>query len=563
MFSLDAAQKALDAHCDSLVALQHADGSLHRSDWGLDDPGGTCSLVALCLYTGRHLAAAERALDYLEAYQRASGLTDLRDCNFDSSPDAGFILQAVCPALTSRALTPLPLSPSPRSSATGGEGSLNSLPSPSPQKAPRNEETWGEGGAERRVRAFLRRMVAGTLTGGFHTPNHRWVMSAGLALAEQCFPDLSEQIKPVIASYLAEGFDLNADGAWIERSAGVYDAICAKSLLILAECGYETESCLAAVRRNLELNLQLFHADGTIETGLSRRQDHGTRSVPASLIVPLLWAGTLLKEPRFLQAAAFLQEKVPLDGYGLTQLLRKYGEPGALGPALPESYAAHYPILQAHRIRRGVLSATVFGGTTRLLHLVAGQAELVSVKISQAYFGVGRFVGDSIREERGGAVVLRSEGTLSPYRPGYELPLGRPVPPERYQEMRSERVLRRVPNCLSELTVRECESGLELRYVTLDGMDRVPAQLALDFAPGGIWETDDTAFQPQAGQVIFLKNGMGRMRYGRDVIELSPGTAAHQMWAMRDSEPAPGLVRVLLTFLTPLEHTVFLRHRTI
>ena len=46
-------------------------------------------------------------------------------------------------------------------------------------------------------------------------PNHRWVMSAGLALAEKCFPDLSEQIKPVIESYLAEGFDINDRYDWI------------------------------------------------------------------------------------------------------------------------------------------------------------------------------------------------------------------------------------------------------------------------------------------------------------------------------------------------------------
>ncbi|WP_309708622.1 hypothetical protein [Armatimonas sp.] len=533
MFSLEAAQKALFAQCDSYVALQKPDGAIHRADWGLDDPGATCSLVALCLYTGHHLEAVSRALDYLEAYQRPSGLTDLRDCNFDSSPDAGFILQAMCPAISSP--NPLPL--------LGGGG----------------EERAG-GGGRSRTEAFLRRMVAGTLTGGFHTPNHRWVMSAGLALAEKCLPDLSEQIHPVIQSYLAEGFDLNADSAWIERSAGVYDAICAKSLLILAECGYETEACLEAVRRNLTLNLHLFHADGTIETGLSRRQDQGTRTVPSSLIIPLLWAGKVLDEPRFLQAAAFLQERVPTDGYSLMEFLRRFGEPGAIKPKLPESYALHYPVLQAHRIRRGELSVTVFGGTTRLLHLVRGQAELVSVKISQAYFGVGRFVGDSNREEKG-AVVLRSEGKLSPYRPGDELPLGRPVPPENYQAMRAERALRRVADCTSELEVKALEdgSGVSLRYVTLDGLDRVPAQLALDFAVGGVWETDDTAFQPQAGQVIFLKSGVGRMHYGRDVIEISPGVSAHQMWAMRDSEPAAGLVRVLLTFLTPVDYFIILK----
>src|SRR5690242_6555804 len=91
-------------------------GAVIRADWGVDDPGGTAGLVALALWT--HLVRvrypdlvgpapeddllAQRALlalGYLERVQRPSGLTDLRDCNYDSSPDAGFILQAILPPL--------------------------------------------------------------------------------------------------------------------------------------------------------------------------------------------------------------------------------------------------------------------------------------------------------------------------------------------------------------------------------------------------------------------------------------------------------------------------------
>ena len=549
-FTLHDTLPRLAAQCDSYLALQRADGAIERADWGLDDPGATCSLVGLCLYTqavvggkpeqeAKRLDATERALTYLEGYQRQSGLTDLRDCNFDSSPDAGFILQAMCPAVAAARKHPL-------REAGGGQ----------PQRG--TSDGWGEVLA--RTEAFLQRMVAGALTGGFHTPNHRWVMSAGLAQAEALFPDLFPQIKPVIERYLAEGFDLNTDGAWIERSAGVYDAICDKSMLILAAHGYIREAALDAACRNLTLNLHLFHADGTIETGLSRRQDFGTRSVPSPLIVPYLLANAYRPNPAFLAAAAFLQERTPTDGYGLTQFLLAHSEPEAAAPALPTSYLQHYPELRVVRLRRDGLSATAFSGTTRLLHLVAGNAELVSVKISQSYFGVGRFVGDdlSVTEE---AITLLSEGKLSPYRPGYELPLGRPVPYEQYSALRAERELRRVPDCTSTLEIREIDGGLELHYKALDSLDRVPAQIALDFAPGGIWETEDIALQPQPGQVLFLKRGTGRMRYGRDAIEISPGADGHRMWAMRDAEPAPGLVRVLLTFLTPAEHVLALRCR--
>lgn len=527
-FALAQTLPGLGAHAASYLDLQRPDGSLARADWELDDPGGTCGLAALCLYAAAMrrrfpavaipgpddatlFAAAARALDYLEAYQRPSGLTDLRDCNFDSSPDAGFILQAICPAIeAARGLSP----------------------------------------EAERLEAFARRMTVGAMQGGFHTPNHRWVIAAALAQAGRLFPEID--VRPVLDAYLAEGFDLDADGAFLERSAGVYDAICDRSLLLLFD-DYGYAPALDAALRNLDLDRFLFHADGTIETGLSRRQDYGTRAVPSTMIAPYLWAGLRAGRPDLIALARWLQEKAPADAYSLTQVLQRCGEPDETAPAAPEAYARHFPALGVHRIRRGPLSATLFTGTTRLLHLVCGRAELASVKISQSYFGVGRFVGDSLAVD-GAVATLRSEGKSSPYRPGYEQPLGRPVPPDRYAAMRAEREIRRLPPCTSELTVREIPDGLALRYRTLDGYDRVPAQIALDFAPGGIFESEGVRFEPRAGQVLFLDAGFGSMRYGQDVLTVGPGAHAHRMAAMRDAETAPEHVRILLTFLAPADH---------
>ncbi|MEJ5312554.1 MAG: hypothetical protein WHX52_22535 [Anaerolineae bacterium] len=112
---------------------------------------------------------------------------------------------------------------------------------------------------------------------------------------------------------------------------------------------------------------------------------------------------------------------------------------------------------------------------------------------------------------------------------------------------------------MSTLTIREVEGGFDLRYETLDGLDGVAAQVAFDFLPGGVWETDDTLTRPQAGQVLFLKQGYGMMRYGHDVIRIGPGAHAHAMWAMRDAELAPDHVRVLLTFITRVDVTLQIR----
>jgi hypothetical protein len=112
------------------------------------------------------------------------------------------------------------------------------------------------------------------------------------------------------------------------------------------------------------------------------------------------------------------------------------------------------------------------------------------------------------------------------------------------------------------LTIEEVEGGFDLHYQTLDGLDGVAAQMAFDFPVDGIWETDDTMTRPVAGQVLFLKRGHGTMRYGHDVICIGPGAHAHAMWAMREAETAPDHVRVLLTFMTPVDVVIEVRvHR--
>ncbi len=240
--------------------------------------------------------------------------------------------------------------------------------------------------------------------------------------------------------------------------------------------------------------------------------------------------------------------------------LLKCGDPAPTEAALPTSYARHFPLNGLWRVRRNNLSASFFQGVTRLLSLTYGKAELSSLKISHTYFGTacGHFIGDDLRVADNQA-VLRSEGLGRPRRPGYELPLGRPVPPEDWNAAFAKRDLYAIPPLTSELVVDEADGGFDLRFHHLDGLDHVATQIAFDFPPGGTWETVDTRTQPGAGQVIFLKNGYGEMRYGSDVIRIGPGATAHGMWQMRDAETAPGHVRVLLTFWTPVDHRFTIR----
>lgn len=536
-------------------------GAVIRADWGVDDPGGTAGLVALSLWTHLlrelhpALVGAEPdnatlayrallALSYLERVQRPSGLTDLRDCNYDSSPDAGFILQAIVPPLLLARNT-----------------------------APALSSEWAE--VTVRLTEFARKMVEGAKTGGFHTPNHRWVIAAALHLAQQLFPDMSG-LDTTIEAYLVEGIDIDEDGFYIERSAGVYDAICARSLYILADCPSAKSLNLdSVVARNLLANTHLLNFDGTIETGLSRRQDAGTAPLAASLAVPYLLAHFRRpipngeKAPLFLGIAQALWELTPperRDYYGMSQALLRYGVPKPVtSPSPLTAFSTRYfPANGLWRMRRGSLSVSVFRDQPRLLDFRFGAAFLAGVSIHQSYFGVGQFLADVVEVSDSGEIVLISTGTRHPSRPGYDQPLGRPVPPELWQEIRGEREVRRVPPAASRLTITPAGNSLSVRFQTTDGLDRVTSQIAFDFAAGGVWETGDTCFEPQPGQTIFLKKGEAAMRYGRDVITIGPGADAHRMTKMRDEVPAaPGLTRVLMTFVTPIDHTFTLAAGTV
>jgi hypothetical protein len=506
-------------------------GAVVTSDDGRPSPWRTAALIVAGTYVfvgrgGLGEPTVHRmvlAADALLGMQRPSGLIDLPTVNIDSGPDTAFAVQRLCTAV--ELLRTKPNLGAAWSAITEG------------------------------VERFIRRAAPGMCTGGFHTPNHRWVIASALAQSLALFPDL--EAAATIEAYLLEGIDVDAEGFFIERSIGVYDAVNTRAWLLLAENWDLPSRALDAVRRNLRLDLHLLHGDGTAETGLSHRQDYGHRTVPTGLIPCYLLYNLARSEPAFCTAAQRIwqQAETPGDAQWTAYALIKASDPGPATDAVVDDFTLNLPKNGIWRLRRGPLSVSTFRDATRLLTLGYGRAMLSGIRIDQTYFGeaCGHFISDDmVVDERG--VTLRSEGCGRPRRPGYELPLGCEVPPEFWKARVLDRNLRELPPATSELVLTEIEGGVSLRYRTLDGVEGVAAQIALDFEPGGIWETADTRLKPQPGQVLFLKNGWGEMRYGTDVIRIEGGAHAHSMWRMRSTEAPGESVRILLTFVTPVSH---------
>lgn len=525
-------------------------GAYISSEHWLDEPGhiGTTRYIVRCGYIALAqarfpdsaptfptqsdlLTRITLAANYLLRVQRPSGLIDLRNTNYESGPDTAFALQLICAFI----------------------------------EVARGEPAFVD--FVNKLEIFARKAAEGVMNSGFHTPNHRWVIVGALAQAQFLFPEIKADT--IIESYLAEGIDIDSEGAYLEHSIGVYDAVTNRSLLLWATHTPPLEriaGILDAVVRNLEFNLYLIHADGTAETGLSLRQDYGQRVVPASLIGAYLHAGLVLDKPEFIRAATFLWEKLPNNFADLewqSYILYKHGSPATETASIPSSYVRSFSHNQLWRFRDGDLSASVFGGRSRILHLVYRSAELLSLKIAQAYFSVGLFIADEMEMDEDG-VLLTSFGKQKPNLPAYHLPLGYPVAPEAFEESKAIRGQKWIPPATSNLKMTPVMGGFDFHYRTLDGLDDVIAQIALDFPAGGLWETSDTVIQCQPGNVLFLKQGMGRMRFGTDVIEIGPGACAHLAQAMRHSEPtANNQVRVLITFRTPVDHQFGIRLYTL
>lgn len=185
------------------------------------------------------LDCADGLVQHLLNHLHEDGTVDYFSCNFHSAPDTGFVTLSLAKAA----------------------------------KLIKAENEQEEAFKSKLYKA-LQQMGEGMIHNGFHTPNHRWVISAALALVNTLMPN--QKYLDRINEYLAEEIDCNEDGEYTERSAGGYNEINNRALLLLAQELGKTEY-LEYVERNLELMLAFYHSDFSIFTENSTRQDKGTK----------------------------------------------------------------------------------------------------------------------------------------------------------------------------------------------------------------------------------------------------------------------------------------------
>ncbi|WP_405651009.1 hypothetical protein [Streptomyces sp. NBC_00019] len=430
-----------------IAAYRSPDSTLHGSGWAV--------------------AAAMTHLRALRAVQTASGLFAGGD-NVQSPPDSAFTVNDVCDAHVLAGAAGPELRDVTAALAEIADAATDSL-----------------------------------LTGGVHTPNHRWELSAALARLHRSFPD--DRLLDRVEQWLAEGVDIDTDGLYSERSAVYASIVTNPALLLLAEALGRTDLS-AAVERNLATTLDLIRPDGTVETVHSRRQDQklsfslwpylphyrllairtgrGDFARAARLAAvdgiddPDLLAQTLLTPDLCRALPAPDAEKLPRDRYLPTARLAAHAS------ATTHTVVYGGSDVPEHRsIRSGLACNPTF------LRLFAGAAVLDAVRLSRGFFDLGPFRAADMEQLADNRYRLTGTLTTAYYQP---LPKDRRRDDGAYRLVDEGRFSAamafpdRPQDEISHTTRVEVdlrEDGADLRIDI--GGPPVPWALELTFRPGG------------------------------------------------------------------------------
>ena len=398
---------------------------------------------------------------------------------------------------------------------------------------------------------------------GFHTPNHRWVESAAMALCYNIlgWPALMDKIN----SYLSEGIDCDEYGEFTERSMGSYNPINVNAMMVMAEELGKPELYEYA-KRNLELTFFYHEGDGTIFTRNSRRLDSAQdRVYPGHIWYYLyLWAGELFGDAKYLKFADDMFRDSVMNGLGVPACLWLYLdrpqlktlEPDLTGAAIPDSYHAFYPNSRILRVRKGDFSYTLLSRNPDFMHIKFGR-QTMTLRMCSSFFAVAQFEPETIEKtETGYRMTFRGHGE---YKGLFPEP---PASPDWDKMDHTKRPVIHSCDLDYTLDVTDLEDGVSL-HIRVDNTPRVPFKLEFVLPTGVKLETEQVMLNTTPGGELTIKEGDMRvedMATGSEVTVRGLFAEHTYHRNMRGSiPPRANSFAVYSTDFSPIDRTVEIR----
>ncbi|MFL9830590.1 hypothetical protein ABS764_06970 [Flavobacterium sp. ST-87] len=486
-----------------------------------------------------------QSADVLLKGQYSDGTVDAGG-NRQSPPDTAFVLESICSAAT----------------------------------VLKNNKNKDLDGVRSKLKKFIQNAGEAMITGGVHTPNHRWVVCAALAHINSLYPDVRYINR--INQWLAEGIYLNEDGHYSERS-GVYSAVIDKALITIARLLNKPE-LLDIVQKNLITYYYYTEPNGDLVTVDSKRQDQFMNLTVSKFYLQYRFMAIHTANPKFIDMVNLIEKSADFIHSVLSHALIDFMENPVLQQQIPvqanseNDFEQFFAVSNLARIRRGKISITLFGGNDKPVMIVSGRssnpnflmyrkgdAVLKYMRLSSSFFRMGYFSSDGI-EKTGNKYILKETKEADYYQPlapeflksDGDYQLSESQDGRFWNKMDFEhRVASNVKTQNTVIAVEENNGELSLDF-KVDGPPNVEITIEMCFKEG----TEIAGATLDEKGNYFLKSGFAKANMGNDSIALGPGLVEHQNLNNLDSEAYTyhqgtlhtNGVHVYITGFTPFHH---------
>jgi hypothetical protein len=435
------------------------------------------------------------------------------------------------------------------------------------------------------LKKFFLNAGEGLTTGGVHTPNHRWVVSSALARLYSIFKD--EKYVKRIDEWLAEGIDINEDGQYSERSRN-YSVVVNNSLLNIGRILNRPE-LYEPVKKNLLSTYYYMETNGDLITLDSRRQD---QNYPLSMSMYYLFYRYLAIYNNDETFGAITKEIESFDDFEkrvLSQSLIYFMENPILLTEIktnkePEKdFSKLIPLSGLARIRRGNITASIFGGNDKPVIISSGRstnptfftfrkgsAFLEYVRLSTSFFNTGYFRSDGV-EKDGNKFYLIEKKEAYYYLPlpedkrnaNGDYKLSQSLDGRFWSKMDFDSRPHSTMAIETKINIEEENGSFKINF-DVDGANDVEVILELCFKADGKLEGVTPGFEKDD---YFLKKGFAKYSFGNDIIEIGPGKAEHNNVRQLDGEEYSthfGSIKgkgmhVYLTGYVPFKHSITIK----
>lgn len=518
----------------------------------------------------RLLEAMNLGMDFVGRCQRENGGFDYPSCNFNSAADTSFCFKRLIAGF--------------RVLERWEKDSVN----------PGVEVLKGK------YLVVMRKALEMICSGGFHTPNHRWGITAALMQGANLFGsespyreiftddtkaggnqetgkqaamqragEFADRLMKRAKQYLAEGIDGSEEGEYAERSTGNYNAVVNNAMMAMFEESGDS-SYLGYVVRNLHMMLTYIDPDDTIFTQNSTRQDQGKADYADKYFYQYLYMASLTEDAD----APYADSHEEFDR-AAHKIIRDNMERGDLAPdclhiimgqkrmenyhftgyGFLETYRKFYEEAGVLRVKTERFGYSVLRGESAFLFLKAGEMP-VCIKIGESIGSVRNFIPERM-EVKDGECVLESTVSAS-----YYLPFAEPPATSDWWKMdHGKREILVNSELKMRVTVKEETDGLQVSVHT-EGLDRVPIRVQVCIPAGAVLEHPCFRLTAGRGEDLVLKDGNVAVHHGSQVLDLGPGFGTHAFRGHYSGEEKNEAgYTVLLNDYTPFDRTFGLKIR--